>query len=1539
MRTGWKRVLVSATIVVAYAFITVVSLPATAQAASTGPSTNGYWLASTNGGIFSYGKAPFYGSMGGTHLNKPIVGIASTATGQGYWEVASDGGLFSFGKAQFHGSMGGKPLNKPIVGMAVDPATGGYWEVASDGGIFAFDAPFYGSMGGKPLNKPVVAIAATATGGGYWEVASDGGIFSFGNAQFHGSMGGKPLNQPIVGMSTDYATGGYWEVASDGGIFSFDAPFHGSMGGQALTAPIVNIIPTSSGTGYWMVGSNGRVYSFGDAPTYGADGLTPASVIVGMSTSDTPVVPVAPPSAPTIQSVDTEGGGQVQVSWTAPSTNGGSTITGYIVTPYIGASAQASIKVSADSTSTVVSGLLEGDTYTFSVAAVNAAGVGAASAMSAHVVLPTVPLAPTNVQVVAGKASATVSWTPPASDGGSALTGYVITPYVSGVAGTTVSVSAGSASATVPGLTGGDTYTFSVAAVNAAGVGAASAMSASVVLPTVPSSPVNVQVVAGKASATVSWTPPSSDGGSVITGYVITPYASGAAETAISVSAGSASAVVTGLIDGDTYTFVVAAVNGLGDSVPSAMSTSVVPATVPASPVNVRAVAGNASATVYWTSPASDGGSVITGYVVTPYLGNVAQSGVVVGEATRKSVVSGLQNGVQYSVQVHAVNGVGNGASGVSGLVTPSTVPAAPTGVSASVVGGNIQLTWTAPTNGGLAISSYVVTPSTNGDIQGSAMSTGSSVTSFVVPGLTVGVSYTFEVAAVNADGMGAVSQHSQGATILTVPGAPSIGTVKASGATISVTWTAPANDGGATISGYRLVPYISGVAQAAVTVGDILSDTISALQLGDVYSFRVAAINAQGIGGFSGTSATVVPTTVPGAATGVTAKITDSQIVVSWQAPADTGGLSIAQYTVTPYVGGVAGLSVTVDSTSAVFSHLTEGITYVFSVVANNADGNGAVSVASAGIVIPLVSTGYWIAGSDGSIKPFGNAAYGGSMGGASLNEPVVGMAALPTSKGYWLVASTGGVFAFGTAQFYGSMGGQTLNEPVVGMAATPTYKGYWLVAATGGIFAFGAAQFHGSMGGKTLNKPVVGMAADPATGGYWLVAATGGIFAFDVPFLGTPMTINPALPSGGSNSESVTAPIVGMAATNTGGGYWLVGSNGAIYAFGNAGYYNSLPGEGFTSNGPIKGMVPTAGDNGYWLVGSTGGVFSFGDAHFYGSASGKFSSGITAVAIAQTTSLTTVTAVTVPKAPTNAAASGGNGQASVAWSAPSTDGGVSLDGYQITPFLGGVAQSPIKFSSTNTEQTISNLTSLGNYTFEVAAINGVGVGAESNMTNAVTTETASGRPSPGSSGYDISNYQCGGYPPSAAIGIVQVQGALGGADNPCLAGEAAWAGKGLGLYIFMDGGATSNVPNACSGNTSCAFGYNGAQSAYAYATSEGVNTHVIWWLDVESGSSWSGNAASNQAVIQGSIDYLQAQGVTVGVYTGNYSWNGIVGSWQPDIPEWVADYAIATGAQACADESTWAAQAGAALPTGGLWMMQYTDVAAGAFDGDYAC
>ena len=207
------------------------------------PDGKGYWIVASDGGVFSYGDAPFYGSTGGEHLNAPIVGIAGTPDGKGYWIVASDGGVFSYGDAPFYGSTGGEHLNAPIVGIAGTPDGKGYWIVASDGGVFSYgDAPFYGSTGGEHLNAPIVGIAGTPDGKGYWIVASDGGVFSYGDAPFYGSTGGEHLNAPIVGIAGTPDGKGYWIVASDGGVFSYgDAPFRGSVAGQVLDSPVVGI--------------------------------------------------------------------------------------------------------------------------------------------------------------------------------------------------------------------------------------------------------------------------------------------------------------------------------------------------------------------------------------------------------------------------------------------------------------------------------------------------------------------------------------------------------------------------------------------------------------------------------------------------------------------------------------------------------------------------------------------------------------------------------------------------------------------------------------------------------------------------------------------------------------------------------------------------------------------------------------------------------------------------------------------------------------------------------------------------------------------------------------------------------------------------------------------------------------------------------------------------------------------------------------------------------------------------------------------------
>jgi hypothetical protein len=137
--------------------------------------------------------------------------------------------------------------------------------------------------------------------------------------------------------------------------------------------------------------------------------------------------------------------------------------------------------------------------------------------------------------------------------------------------------------------------------------------------------------------------------------------------------------------------------------------------------------------------------------------------------------------------------------------------------------------------------------------------------------------------------------------------------------------------------------------------------------------------------------------------------------------------------------------------------------------------------------------------------------------------------------------------------------------------------------------VYAFGSAPYLGA-NHSALAQDIVGMAATRTGRGYWLVAADGGVFTFgDARFFGS------------TGALHLDAPVVGMAATRTGRGYWLVASDGGIFAFGDAHFFGSAG--AMRLHQPIVGVAATPTGRGYWLVARDGGIFAFGDAHFFGS------------------------------------------------------------------------------------------------------------------------------------------------------------------------------------------------------------------------------------------------------------------------------------------------------------------------------------------------
>ena len=376
-------------------------------------------------------------------------------------------------------------------------------------------------------------------------------------------------------------------------VVSWMAP--ANDGGLAITAYAVTASPggrtatTTGATSPTVAGlTNGTSYTFTVSATNAAGASAP-------STASAAVTPNTISEAPTGVSA-TPGNAQAHVSWTAPAGDGGAPISGYTVTATPGGRT-----VTTTGTSTApITGLSNGTAYTFTVTAANTAGTSLSSAASAAITPATTPGTPTGVLAIADNAEAVVSWTAPASDGGSAITGYTLTATPGGRTATTT----GDTTATVTGLTNGTAYTFTVTATNTAGTSPASAASVAVTPRTVPGAPTGATAVPGNNSVVVSWTAPGSNG-SAITKYTVAASPGGETLT----TTGATAVTATGLTYGTAYTFTVTATNASGTSLPSSPSVAVKPTdgVIPDVLITSKPAALTASSSAIFSFSGTDG--------------------------------------------------------------------------------------------------------------------------------------------------------------------------------------------------------------------------------------------------------------------------------------------------------------------------------------------------------------------------------------------------------------------------------------------------------------------------------------------------------------------------------------------------------------------------------------------------------------------------------------------------------------------------------------------------------------------------------------------------------------------------------------------------------------------------------------------------------------------------------------------------------------------------------------------------------------------
>jgi predicted phage tail protein len=294
------------------------------------------------------------------------------------------------------------------------------------------------------------------------------------------------------------------------------------------------------------------------------------------------------------------------------------------------------------------------------------------------------------------------------------------------------------------------------------------------------------------------------------------------------------------------------------------------------------------------------------------------------------------------------------GIVAASALVTVLS-PGQPTGLTATVGGSRVILSWTAPasTAGADPATSYNVYDGTTADFRnGTAVAT-SATTSATVTGLAGGTTYYFRVTGVNAGGQGPASQEAS-AGPASAPGPPTGLTVTPGSSRVSLSWAAPASDGGSPVTGYKIydgttADFRDGASAATSTT---TSATVTGLAGGTTYYFRVTAVNAVSEGPASAeASATVtMPPAEPGPPTGLTAASGGGRVRLSWTAPASNGGSPVTGYIIYQGTspGGESAALVNgsmVKATGYTVTGLANGTTYYFRVAAVNAVGQGRES------------------------------------------------------------------------------------------------------------------------------------------------------------------------------------------------------------------------------------------------------------------------------------------------------------------------------------------------------------------------------------------------------------------------------------------------------------------------------------------------------------------------------------------------------------------------------------------------------------------
>ena len=661
----------------------------------------------------------------------------------------------------------------------------------------------------------------------------------------------------------------------------------------------------------------------------------------GDGTNEDSETPRTKPQPPTGVNIKSYGDGSLTVAWTAPKDNGGSALVSFKVqwkydtkTFLDAATDSREATVTAVSGTTAyertISGLTNGTEYTVQVLAVNgnrATDNTSSPSNTASGTPSTMPLAPKSVKITnKGDRTLTVTWEPPANNGGSAITNYKVQwkgEDDTGWTSPTTDKAAADRQHIITKLTNGEEYTVQVFAKNNNGYSTQYGQVTGIPSKK-PDAPTDVEVTAhGDGWLEVTWTEPVDKGGLPTTYVVHWKSGPNYSETNKADSATSPQRI-TNLDNGTLYTVRVLAKNDRGtsdDPGDGSNEDTGMPMTKPQPPTDVSIAGfGDKSLTVSWAAPTDDGGSAITGYKIQWKLNSDAvwnaSTYTEVDDEDGQSpytINQGLSNGIKYDARVLAVNGNTNtddntSAPSNSATGTPSRKPHKPTGVSITDYGdGWLEVTWTALTGadtGGSDIKNYIVQWKSGANYDTTNQATPPPTkTTYKITNLKNGTPYTVRVLGVNEANPDTPGDASDEVTETprTIPGEVTDLGVISGDEELTVSWTAPVpeKNGGAGINRY-IVQWKSGDQEYDTSRQETPSNTsqvIKPLTNGTPYSIRVRADNdeePEAGQDYNWEETTGTPMTVPGAPTDLEVEEGDRQLKVTWVAPTNTGGLNI---------------------------------------------------------------------------------------------------------------------------------------------------------------------------------------------------------------------------------------------------------------------------------------------------------------------------------------------------------------------------------------------------------------------------------------------------------------------------------------------------------------------------------------------------------------------------------------------------------------------------------------------------------------------